>query len=66
MTPEELRQRRAALGLTQTGLARAFGMDRITIWRYETGRVPIPGWMPWALDGLCSRRSSGILRATIL
>lgn len=36
-------QKRAALGLTQGTLARQVGVDRVTVWRWETGQmVPHP------------------------
>ena len=41
MTPDELRQRRQALGLTQKQLGEAIGVPDKTIARWEQGVFPI-------------------------
>ena len=41
MTPEELKQRRQMLGLTQTELSALIGIPQNTISRWEIGRIPI-------------------------
>lgn len=43
MTPQELRQARQTLGLTQEALARKLQTTRMTITRYEGGARRIPG-----------------------
>lgn len=37
---KRIRARRDALGLTQTQLALRVGIDKGTVWRYETDRSP--------------------------
>jgi transcriptional regulator with XRE-family HTH domain len=51
---ERLVARRAALGLSQTRLARLLGVDRVTLYRWETGRSNPPSWLlvRAALDAL--------------
>lgn len=41
MTGDDIRNIRAAMGLSQTALAEALGMTQRTITRWETGAVPI-------------------------
>ena len=41
MTPEELRTLRKQAGLTQEQLADLLSIDRMTVSRWETGKVPI-------------------------
>jgi len=55
MTPAELRTARKALGLTQHGLAGAFGMGKWgfqSVAKWEKGEVPIPTWAELATEGL--------------
>ncbi|MDO8474593.1 MAG: helix-turn-helix domain-containing protein [Candidatus Rokubacteria bacterium] len=40
--PPELRRIRAEMGLTQTELAEALGVHRVTVARWETGERGIP------------------------
>jgi DNA-binding transcriptional regulator YiaG len=42
MTATALKQRRKALGLTQSALAAKIGVHEITVAKWETGAVPIP------------------------
>ena len=43
MTPKQFRARRLTLGYaTGEALGAVIGKDRITIWRYESGRLDIP------------------------
>lgn len=41
MTPEDLRERRKRLGLSQRELAEAFGVTQHTISRWEEGKIRI-------------------------
>lgn len=41
MKPEELRELRKQAGITQEQLAGLLGRDRMTISRWESGKVPI-------------------------
>lgn len=50
MKPEEMKQRREALGLTQAQLARELGLDSITVSRYERGVHPIPKTVKLAFE----------------
>ena len=52
MTPDELKAARAALGLTQVGLAAVFGVHKDTVARWEQGRYPVPHWLHVALRSL--------------
>lgn len=52
MTPETLISLRTLAGLTQSGLAAYLGVHRTTVARWETGRTPIPPWLPAALRSL--------------
>jgi transcriptional regulator with XRE-family HTH domain len=56
MTPEEMKRRREALGLTQAELARELGLDSITVSRYERGVNPIPKHIGLAVEALEWRR----------
>lgn len=66
MTPETLRARRHALGLSQQALHDAIraAMDeaptpngRSIISRWESGRVPVPSWMGVVLSYIADTRS---------
>jgi predicted transcriptional regulator len=41
----DLRARREALGLTQRALAVRLDRTPEMVWRYETGRSPVPEWV---------------------
>ena len=41
MTPQQFKDLRKSLGLTQTGMAMALRSTRRTINRYESGAIPI-------------------------
>jgi DNA-binding transcriptional regulator YiaG len=42
MTAEEFKRLREALDVNQTDLAKALGVDRRTLGRWETGVTPVP------------------------
>ena len=52
MTPLELTTTRTAMGLSQVDLAKALGVSRQIVWRWEQGKVPVPPWLHLALQGL--------------
>lgn len=53
MTPKQFTARRLALGYeTATALGAALGKDRVTIWRYESGRCDIPKTVALAMASL--------------
>ena len=52
MTPEELRARREALGLSQSDLARPLGVPPLTVWKWEHARQKAPAIMDMALRGV--------------
>lgn len=41
-TGKRIRERREALGLGVAEFATAVGVKRMTVWRVETGKTPIP------------------------
>ena len=45
MTPEQLRQARAAGGATQSELAQTLGVTSNTVARWERGELPIPRYV---------------------
>lgn len=49
MTPEQLATLRESIRMTREQLADALGVDRTTVWRWETGGTPIPVYLPLAL-----------------
>lgn len=52
MTPEEFKQRRKSLDITQQELADMWGHDARTIRRWESGQTEIPKLAWWGLDML--------------
>lgn len=52
LQPETLIALRKLAGLSQSGLAAAFGISRATVARWENGKIPIPPWVELALRGL--------------
>lgn len=52
MERAELKQRRAALGWTQAKLAEALGVQPNTVTRWENGVLPVPVYVPLALETL--------------
>ena len=57
MTPEELRSRRAALGLSQLAIAERLGIPRNTWARWERGELAVekPVLLGLALEALAAR-----------
>jgi DNA-binding transcriptional regulator YiaG len=60
---EELKRRREGLGITQGELAREFGVDVMTISRWERGTRSIPPYLELALQTV-ERRYKARLRST--
>lgn len=62
MTPNELRARRQALGLSQKALAERLGVPQATVSRWETGhhRIEHPRLLALALDALDQARAAGV------
>ena len=64
MTPAEMKQKRALLGWTQTQLARALGVHKITVAKWETGAWPILTMTELAVNYLVltngRRRAKGV------
>ena len=56
MKPEELKQRREALGMTQDDLARELGVKMMTVSRWERGVYPIPRHIELAIEAIEMRR----------
>ena len=56
MTPATFKTQRAALGLTQAALARALGVTRRQIIRYETGEQPVSKTVEILLTILTTRK----------
>ena len=54
MTADELRAQRDALGLTQSDLARALGVPRLTVWKWEHARQKVPALMEMAIRGVAA------------
>lgn len=57
MSPADLKAARAALGLTQRGLAERLAVPQSTIWRWEAGKVAPehPTILALALEALAAR-----------
>ena len=52
MTHTEVRRRRLGLKMTQSKFGKMLGVTYQTVLRWENERVPVPGWMNFALPGL--------------
>jgi transcriptional regulator with XRE-family HTH domain len=61
MTPDELRARREALGLSRYALAKRLGVAESTVSRWERGlrRIERPEMLRLALDALSSSGDDG-------
>jgi len=57
MTPEQLATLRESVSMNREQLADALGVDRTTVWRWETGETPIPAYLPLALLWIRHTRS---------
>ena len=60
MTSTELRGWRTHWLLTQPQLAAQLGVHLETVSRWERGAVPIPAWLPLALETLARRRAADL------
>ena len=60
MTPDDLRARRLALGMSQSQLARALGIHVRTISKWERGVHTIPPHVALALDALGESAASRV------
>ena len=58
MTGPELRAWRERWQFTQSQLARALGVQPLTVTRWEGGMRPLPGYLPLALETLARRRAA--------
>jgi len=56
MKPEELKQHREALGMTQDDLARELGVKMMTVSRWERGVYPIPRHIALAIEAIEMKR----------
>ena len=56
MLPDELKEARAVLGLSQQALADLLSVRQDTVARWESGRDPIPYAVPGELDALAVKR----------
>lgn len=54
---EDLKKRRSALGWTQKQLAEALGVQPNTVTRWENGILPVPVYVPLALETIERRES---------
>lgn len=54
MLPEEIKEKRIALNLTQSELAEIFGINRLTVARWEQGKIvpPAKGMLRLAFQSL--------------
>lgn len=59
LRPEELKAFRKRLKLTQGELAKALGVQRVTVARWERGLRKIPSLLPLALKGLSTELRKG-------
>lgn len=57
MTPEQLATLRESIRMTREQLADALGVERTTVWRWETG-MPSPAYLPLALLWIRHTRSA--------
>lgn len=59
MKPGELKAVREKLKLTQAQLAKALGVDRVTVARWETGLRKLPPMLALAIKGFRSELRKG-------
>ncbi len=59
MTGKELLEWRRKWGLTQEKLAKALGVFRVSVSRWEIGTRAIPSFLPLALEALENRMEKG-------
>jgi transcriptional regulator with XRE-family HTH domain len=59
MTGKELQEWRRKWGFSQDELAKALGVFRVSVSRWETGTRAIPSFLPLALEALENRMEKG-------
>jgi transcriptional regulator with XRE-family HTH domain len=60
MTPEELRAYRGTHGLSQLQVADSLSTSPVTVSRWESGKLPLPGWLTLSvLERACEAAKSG-------
>jgi DNA-binding XRE family transcriptional regulator len=59
MTAQELKEWRRKWGLSQDELAKALGVFRVSVSRWETETRAIPSFLPLALEALENRMQKG-------
>ena len=57
MKPDQPKEARQTLKLTQAQLADVLGLVRGTIINYENGYTAIPSYIAWALSGLIGKKT---------
>lgn len=58
MSNEEFKQKRVELRLTQMKLAGALGVDSSTVYRWESGKSPIPEHIRLAMQALKAEKAA--------
>ncbi len=59
MSPEKLKELRVSLQLTQSELARLLDVKENTVYRWETGRLPISRMVELALMQISATHTAG-------
>jgi transcriptional regulator with XRE-family HTH domain len=60
MDADELREKRKALGMTQAQLAKALGVNIMTVSRWERGLRSIPPHLPLALEAIEAKQKKKV------
>lgn len=56
MTGENVKAWRDRHGVTQMALAARLGVNHSTVWRWEHDKLPLPPWLPLALEAIAAER----------